>query len=1270
MSNQIDRKYLSLQFWKKINEKNGTEFQSLFSDVMQKAYPEFKKIRPFGNLGDGGNDGYIPTKGIYYQVYAPENPAYRSTEASKKMVDDFNKLKNSGWNQISKINEYHFVFNDKNNGLDIVLESARAQLTDENPGIVFKIFIPIELETVFLGLNKEQIVSLGFDVDQRKALEVSREYLKGLETELDRGHANFVHQTLNTMREIISSQGDEALLLDFEIIESRTLQHREKITEAKAKYESLYKQYPKDVRAPLYLAELYLNIGNNEENQRFLDEAKSIDASHWLYTLETLVRRVFLKQPATIDEIDTNTFPADLRIKSDYYRIYTNLLQQSSDKENAVAFIERALQFNPEKISNYDAKIAMDINILVSEKDETKRKIKTEEILKEIDSTSDKFNASGNIGNRNTLYLNYKKAMLLIQNERFDEFVPIAKVIFQLIHSCYFDNTIDGILTGILIFIPPPKEEFQKLLNYFESAQKPISKDLAQILFLHFLEQGVVGTIGKDFFTKVNLNSFLELIDDFEKKDYDTFISKIKDDKHFAVMVSIAIKDPELGKKITDLLPNDGTINKDKLYLLFEDEAGNLDGAFALLKKIDLSDLSYVESQKFLSVSKKKEAWDFVVIFGEKLLTYEKDPKEILPIKLDLFTANLKLQRLPEVIKIGVEILESKQYINLLDEKNKTILLCQTVHSLLTRNNIDDNNRSKLLIENHQDYLSDFESNALLASEVYLRQDDAQGAIDSIVRGIKLAKRPSPHEYAGLFMVFNHIGNIIDFKLDSSKQIEKDNFVKFTEDETWYFVGDENSLDANPIPKEKHVDCLGRKIGDKIVLSNNYVSKKKEKTIENILPLEKYIMWQTYHYFQKLSLEGIWDKAVSIEVPQTEDGGIDLKDVLALMETQNKRGEEFFNTYCEQNLPFAMLALSEGGFTEAIGKIQNEQRGFIKMSDGTTTEYVSQKNVVTKIIHSKEAFYLDGTSAWVLAETGLLNKIHQYIPNLKVPQSVISLLLTIKDKLSYTPGQVGQMYYSKGKIGYSEINIERRQLTEERVSEAIKLLESNPANIGVISSASKEDVFCEQDILASCCDATILAQREKSAVLTEDFLYLHLNEMQTKKPKPAYFSSIVLMRVLYEQGHISFKEYLDFFSYLGSYRFRFLQVTTDDLDKAIFLDGTTKVENLKKLHLPMTLSEEYGVDSNGALKLVFNYILKLLIDDSVSTETLDSIFIEIVSSYPTDRDRRLLGKILISSALKVIQENQKVPVGKNTQQKIKSLLLANETITSSTSIMF
>ncbi len=51
----IDKNYLRLQFWNKVYQKNATEFQSFFEDIMQKTFSDFQKIRPYGKQGDGGN---------------------------------------------------------------------------------------------------------------------------------------------------------------------------------------------------------------------------------------------------------------------------------------------------------------------------------------------------------------------------------------------------------------------------------------------------------------------------------------------------------------------------------------------------------------------------------------------------------------------------------------------------------------------------------------------------------------------------------------------------------------------------------------------------------------------------------------------------------------------------------------------------------------------------------------------------------------------------------------------------------------------------------------------------------------------------------------------------------------------------------------------------------------------------------------------------------------------------------------------------------------
>jgi hypothetical protein len=92
----LDKNYLSLQFWHKIHIKDGAEFQHFFEDIMQKAFPDFQKIRPYGKEGDGGNDGYIKKLGAYYQVYAPNTPSIKEAEAAEKLTNDFEKLKKTG----------------------------------------------------------------------------------------------------------------------------------------------------------------------------------------------------------------------------------------------------------------------------------------------------------------------------------------------------------------------------------------------------------------------------------------------------------------------------------------------------------------------------------------------------------------------------------------------------------------------------------------------------------------------------------------------------------------------------------------------------------------------------------------------------------------------------------------------------------------------------------------------------------------------------------------------------------------------------------------------------------------------------------------------------------------------------------------------------------------------------------------------------------------------------------------------------------------------
>ena len=94
----------------KLYEVSGTGFQGLFNSLMQYSTPGFQSVAPWGNWGDGGNDGWCPKENRYFQVYGQEattkpNPV----QAVTKAVADFEKLKEK-W---ASIERYHFVYNDR-----------------------------------------------------------------------------------------------------------------------------------------------------------------------------------------------------------------------------------------------------------------------------------------------------------------------------------------------------------------------------------------------------------------------------------------------------------------------------------------------------------------------------------------------------------------------------------------------------------------------------------------------------------------------------------------------------------------------------------------------------------------------------------------------------------------------------------------------------------------------------------------------------------------------------------------------------------------------------------------------------------------------------------------------------------------------------------------------------------------------------------------------------------------------------------------------------
>lgn len=149
---RAERWIARITFQNRIFRASGTAFQKLVWEVMrQKHGEEFVAVRPQGSLGDGGNDGYLPASGHYFQIYGPENPSEKIEVACKKLSDDFDKILKS-WDQKSKMQTYSFVFNDKYEGLYLTIAEALSDL-ETAKGVICRAFSAGNLEDEFMSLD-------------------------------------------------------------------------------------------------------------------------------------------------------------------------------------------------------------------------------------------------------------------------------------------------------------------------------------------------------------------------------------------------------------------------------------------------------------------------------------------------------------------------------------------------------------------------------------------------------------------------------------------------------------------------------------------------------------------------------------------------------------------------------------------------------------------------------------------------------------------------------------------------------------------------------------------------------------------------------------------------------------------------------------------------------------------------------------------------------------------------------------------------------------
>lgn len=155
MNNQ-EKALARVLFQNKIFKSDGNTFEALFTEIMGYAELDFQQIKPWGNIGDRKNDGYIKNKGIYYQVFAPEDIRKSYTDTVSKLEEDFNGLLKN-W---SPVHEFYFLINDKYKGVNADAEQTINRLVSSHNLNSGKILTAKDLERIVFQLEDDQISSI------------------------------------------------------------------------------------------------------------------------------------------------------------------------------------------------------------------------------------------------------------------------------------------------------------------------------------------------------------------------------------------------------------------------------------------------------------------------------------------------------------------------------------------------------------------------------------------------------------------------------------------------------------------------------------------------------------------------------------------------------------------------------------------------------------------------------------------------------------------------------------------------------------------------------------------------------------------------------------------------------------------------------------------------------------------------------------------------------------------------------------------------------
>lgn len=1025
------------------------------------------------------------------------------------------------------------------------------------------------------------------------------------------------------------------VLLEFKVTRAKAYQEAELIDEAIALNEEIINDFPNDIRAFLYLSEIYLGVSDFKKSDKYFQQALKVNKNHPSLRAIELLRKLKLEEGIKLDDDDI-WGEEDSWERSFCYYLHSVIKEQEGKTSERDDFILQAMKIEPKHLLYKTSHLEFKINDVEKEKradDVNNLNERVREFFNDVEKLE--YECRNDDAPKRKIRVQLVKMRVSFldptsveeRNAR-ENYNEILKLIFK----SYFDDHTDYILTMLLGSAHPlsSKKVVQNIMEYLNRFKKQPSDDLVFLLVMDGLRFFDDYKVMKDFCKEHNGLKYIQLIEAKDKNNHDAIIQELKDNYSERRILKYIIneKDDEFKIKLIDIFINH---TKDEIRDVLENlklaifyDRKDFHTAIKLIKSTDLSKANPILLRMAFDIAHNLNFYETERDVLIRLLKLNAYPNENYVFKANLAVAHYNLKEYGESSKNGIEVLENQQSVSL-EARQYILLIC--LHILDMDGKFPD---ALKLLEKYSSIQKDFRLH-IMSAEVFLYNKKYKDALDSIVQGVKSVDNLKDEHFGiahyQLIMLENASG-VLPEKLN---EVKNNTFVRLDGIDDWFYVGKDNPLDAIPIMDTndyRYKILFGKKINDKIEWpgDSGRINKIKRRIVE-IRCVEDYIGYRGFKTMEKDARAGSpYIRMIEVGTdPETMR-----ESLMNFMSGEDKN----FELYKTNQVPFSFFITLMGGVGNAFSKIRFSEEGFVNINFNNE-DLIQQFKTVDEAL-AGSSVYVDGTSLFVLFESGIYKKVLGNLPNYFVPSSALDEYRTLIQKFTAIPKK-GSMQIGKRGNDFHGIlfNEEQAESIKKHIVEFCDYIQADTKRVFGVSPNEKNQDFIEQNILPSVSDACIKAQREEGSLLmTEDSSYALYNEQLTKKVKPKHFSVWSILRILYEKGEIKWSDYLETFYWLTVYREKFLSTNAQDIVKSIFGDSkeirTITPQNIDKLNLSLVWSEEYGTNINSILKVVTDVLVYLIRDNTVTEDQLEIIFQKIFVPVLESRDMNYWKKKILS----------------------------------------